>query len=141
VVFAVLDILEAKVGEISCNYCLLIRIQTLIQCLIYQSEVLVQCLHLSNPSQHKFFSHTHVVHTQEDFQRGLQTMVSRNKRRFIDHDAKFDLDLTYSHPFCIPTFCHCQNYVPYFPFCIAPSLKTFVKSYYISSATEVASYA
>jgi hypothetical protein len=27
--------------------------------------------------------------------RGLQTAVSQNKRRFIDTEAKFDLDLTY----------------------------------------------
>ena len=32
---------------------------------------------------------------QEDLRRGLQTAVSLNKRRFIDPDAKLDLDLTY----------------------------------------------
>ena len=32
---------------------------------------------------------------QGDLKRGLQTAVSQNKRRFIDTEAKFDLDLTY----------------------------------------------
>ena len=32
---------------------------------------------------------------QGDLRRGLQTAVSQNKRRFIDTEAKFDLDLTY----------------------------------------------
>jgi hypothetical protein len=32
---------------------------------------------------------------QGDLKRGLQTAVSQNKRRFIDTEAKIDLDLTY----------------------------------------------
>lgn len=33
--------------------------------------------------------------SQDDLRRGLQTVVSQNKRRFIDSEAKLDLDLTY----------------------------------------------
>jgi hypothetical protein len=61
-------------------------------------------------------SYAHVGHTQEDFQRGLQTMVSRNKRRFIDSDAKFDLDLTYLSSSFMPYLLPCRLSAPYYPF-------------------------